>query len=160
MHIERLRERVPSTESLCTGVLNSYSLSFNKRSRDNSGKCNINYTGNEKDKVFGVIYEIALSEKQELDRAEGLGLGYAEENISVLSECGNITAFTYIAEKNVIDDKLRPYFWYRQYVVYGAKHFHLPENYIEMIEKIEYWNDSDEKRAKKNLEILNRLKGS
>jgi gamma-glutamylcyclotransferase len=158
MHIERLRERVTSFDYICTGILKEYNLKFHKKSRDGSGKCNANYTGNEKDQVHGVIFEIPQNEKGKLDRAEGLGAGYSEQNVHVMSKFGLTSAFTYIAESDAIDDSLRPYLWYKQFVINAAKYFHLPDEYIRMIEMVEYLQDSNQERVRKNLAILNRLR--
>lgn len=160
MHIERLKERVTSFDYICIGILRKATLRFHKKSRDGSGKCNAFYTGNEKDKIHGVIFEVPHIEKRKLDRAEGLGLGYNEQNVKIVSEFGLFSAFTYIADKAAIDDSLRPYLWYRQFVIDAAKYFHLPYDYIKLIEMTEYWRDNNEERARRNLEILNRLKNT
>ena len=39
LHPERLRERVPSAESLGVARLEAHVLRFHKRGRDGSGKC-------------------------------------------------------------------------------------------------------------------------
>ncbi len=88
MDTTRLRHRVRSCRFLCIARLQKFQLRFHKRSKDGSGKCNAVYTGAPTDTVFGVVYEIRLEEKAALDRAEGLGRGYNEQALRVLSPDG------------------------------------------------------------------------
>ena len=48
-------------------MLKGWKLNFSKESRDRSGKGNIVETRRDGEKVYGVIFEILDSEKQELD---------------------------------------------------------------------------------------------
>lgn len=68
---------------------------------------------------MGVVYEIADKDKSDLDRHEGLGSGYAEKNVQVITDTGIITAFTYFATH--VDDSLKPFHWYKQHVLIGAQ---------------------------------------
>jgi hypothetical protein len=70
----RLRYRVPSCRFQTIAHLSEHRLRFHKRSNDGSPKCNAYFSGNPTDGVYGVVCELLLSEKAELDRAEGLGL--------------------------------------------------------------------------------------
>jgi cation transport regulator ChaC len=99
MSTARLRHRVPSCRVVCIVRLPKYRLRFHERSKDGSGKCNAIYTEAPTDGVFGVVYEISLNEKAALDRAEGLGRGYNEQRLSVLSsDQRDLQALTYIAD--------------------------------------------------------------
>ncbi len=83
------------------------------------------------DAVIGVVYEIPTNEKPALDRAEGLGRGYHEEMVRVLSPEGEeIPACTYIADR-FIDNGLQTYSWYKDFVVAGAEEHRLPPAYVE-----------------------------
>jgi hypothetical protein len=73
LHPVRLRKRVPSCRKLGTVRLEGYKLAFHKRSRDGSGKGNALKTGDPRDVLLGVAYSIPVSEKGDLDDAEGLG---------------------------------------------------------------------------------------
>ena len=54
------------------------------------------------DAVIGAVYEIPTNEKPALDRAEGLGRGYHEEIVRVLSPKGEkVAVCTYIADASL-----------------------------------------------------------
>lgn len=97
-------------------------LRFHKRGSDRSGKCDAFYTGNSEDVVIGVLYRIPESEKPRRDTFEGLGSGYSDEPISIV--CGGRVLHnvaTYVADPAAIDAGLRPYQWYKDFVVLGAR---------------------------------------
>jgi len=98
MSLTRLRERVPSAMVLGTFSLRDHELRFHKHGKDDSGKCDVFFTGDNFHVVFGVLYEIAMSEKSVLDRAEGLGSGYEEKEVIVTDSRGvSERAVTYYA---------------------------------------------------------------
>jgi hypothetical protein len=41
-------------------------------------------------------------------------------------------AQTYFADAAYIDENLRPYFWYKEFVTKGAEEHHLPQDYIDL----------------------------
>jgi len=149
-----LRECVPSAIALGMGILRGHDLRFHKRSKDKSGKCNAFSTGNAADLVHGVIYEIEPSGKSSLGSKEGLGKGYNEEENDVEVDGETITVFTYLADSDSIDDSLKPYTWYKDFVVQGAKEHGLPKEYIEKLEAVEAIQDPDEERDKKKNQVL------
>lgn len=125
-------DRVPSCVPVGIATLPGYTLRFHKRSKDGSGKCNALFTGNSDDKVIGVIFDLPLTQKAALDRAEGLGSGYDEIKVNLTLPDGTSTeAVAYTANPEWIDDNLRPYDWYRNYVLAGAEEHCLPADYIE-----------------------------
>jgi AIG2-like family len=127
----RLRYRVPSSVLLSTASLPQHQLRFHKRSMDGSGKCNAFHTGNLSDAVYGALFEIPPLEKRKLDRAEGLGSGYHEQSVQIVLPNGKqIIAEIYIADATHIDENLRPYFWYKEFVARGAEEHLLPQEYI------------------------------
>ena len=84
------------------------------------------------DAVIGAVYEISTNEKPALDRAEGLGSGYHEEFVQVLSPKGDeVIVRTYMADAAAIDDSLQPYSWYKDFVPAGAEEHQLPPEYVE-----------------------------
>jgi hypothetical protein len=85
-------------------------------------------------------------EKLALDNAEGLGYGYEQKEITVTGQdATSVTAITYMATK--IDENLKPYSWYLNHVLVGAKEASLPSDYIEeKIASIEAIEDSDKER--------------
>ena len=119
MLTDRLRERVPSATAIGIGQLPGHALRWDKRSgRDGSGKCDAEATSQKDDVVWGVLFEFDPQEKPLLDRAEGVGAGYLEKTVNILTEDGPVTAVTYCATDK--DPTLRPYHWYKALVIAGG----------------------------------------
>jgi hypothetical protein len=151
MSTPRLRYRVPGCRFTFVARLPNYKLCFHKRSKDGSAKCNAFRTAEPKDVVIGAVYEIPTNEKPALDDAEGLGSGYHEEIIHVLSPEGQeVTVCTYIADASFIDDSLQPYSWYKDFVLAGAEEHQLPSEYVESrIGAVHAIRDPDPQREQK-----------
>jgi len=149
MSLSRLRGRVPSAEALGCFTLNQHDLRFHKSSKDGSGKCDAFFTPNSESVIYGVLFKIDPAEKPRLDRAEGLGHGYEEKEVTVISRDGTpATATTYVATK--IDEKLKPYSWYVNHVLVGANEASLPQDYIDSkINSVEAFQDRDKERDAK-----------
>lgn len=126
-------------------MLHGHILRWHKRSIDHSSKCDAFYTGRKEDVVRGVLYHIDPREKRQLDAAEGLGHGYDERSLDILSPIGNLRVYAYIATD--IDDKLHPYDWYKEYVVAGARLHGLPAEYVGTLSNISAITDPDRERA-------------
>lgn len=158
LHPQRLQERVSSAKSLGVVEAVGYKLTFSKRSKDQSGKCNFYQTGSDSDIVYGVLYEFDARDKSNLDKAEGKGAGYNEKLVSFSLGEEQYSPFTYMADSKYIDGGLRPYEWYKQFVVVGAQFHSMPTSYIESIERVIAIPDPDAKRNAKNMEKLERMK--
>ncbi|MFP3882156.1 MAG: gamma-glutamylcyclotransferase family protein [Actinomycetota bacterium] len=143
----RMRERVPGATFGSVTRLPMHTLRFHKRSKDESGKADAYFTGDSADEVWGVIVEVPDDERNALDRAEGLGQGYTERDVTVYDLSGEAHQVTaYIADESAIDPSLRPYDWYKMLVVEGARAHGLPEQYIEDLAKTEDLPDPLESR--------------
>ena len=131
MNTERITERCSSSRFISRAKVNGYKLLFNKRSKDKSGKANLIYTG-DKSLVWGVIFDISEDQKPILDKAEGLGKGYDEYKLIVINDLEQeIECVCYIAtDEKYLDNNLKPYDWYKEYCLIGAKQHSLPEDYI------------------------------
>lgn len=152
MSIRRLHARTPSAKRINTGRLEAHRLVFHKSGRDDSAKCDAHHCGNPANFVFGVLYEIHADEKPALDDAEGLGAGYEIKNVSIkLDDGSSVEAFTYYATH--IDTGLKPFDWYKEHVLIGAKENALPVEYVQLIEAIEYMEDEDAERRSRELGI-------
>ena len=153
MSVKRLRDRVPSASKLSTAILRKHELKFHKiGKKDSSAKCDAKETGNPEHFVIGVVFDISESDKLKLDQKEGLGYGYEEKNVIIELNGGKtIEAFSYYATK--IDPELKPFHWYKEHVVRGARENGLPEEYIQRIESIESVADPDDVRHEKELAI-------
>jgi hypothetical protein len=158
LHPVRLRKRVPSCRKLGAVRLEGYKLVFHKRSSDGSGKGNALKTGDPRDVLLDVAYSIPVSEKGDLDDAEGLGHGYIEESISIEVNGKMFPANLYVADGTAVDDTLAPYSWYKEMVLLGARHHAFPQEYIAQIEKVPSKEDPCIKRSKRELAIVEEIK--
>ena len=127
LHPLRLADRIESARLAGTGFVAGWRLSFHKRSADGSGKCSICPGG---DGVHAAVFEISTADKRVLDRIEGLGAGYAEKALAVpgFGQCA-----TYVAQPSYVDVALRPYDWYRELVMLGARFHAFPDRYLDSI---------------------------
>lgn len=148
----RLRHRCPSAVPLGVAELPGYELRWHKRSRDGSGKCDIVKTDLADARVYGVLYQIASTEKERLDRAEGLGAGYAEIEVQVRFNRTNVSAKAYQA--TATDPNLRPYSWYKAFVLAGAGEHGLPAEYCAQLAAVEAIDDPDRKRHETNMRMI------
>ena len=145
MSLLRLQQRVPSAKKLEIVTLKNHQLRFHMSGIDGSGKCDSFQTNNSEDQVFGALFEINEDEKEVLDRAESLGSGYGEKFVFVENESGEIfEALTYYAIR--IDASLKPYSWYLNHVIIGAKETNMPTGYLAVIESVDCIEDSDKNR--------------
>lgn len=145
-------DRAPSAKPVGIGYVEGRRLTFDKVSQDGSGKCDAEATGKNIDRVYGVIFEIALTDKAALDKAEDLGRGYAEEHIEVITVAGKVQLKTYIATKK--EPVLRPYHWYKAVTVAGAVEHGLPKDYVEWLGAFESIEDPNAGRRAKNEALL------
>ena len=151
LHPLRLSDRIASAQLLGTSLLKNWSLHFHKRSRDDSGKCNIvrGSTG-----LHVAVYDISANDRITLDRIEGLGFGYSEVTLNV-PEFGD--CFSYSAEEAFIDDSLIAYDWYKEMVLLGARTLGFPEAYVGAIDAIPTRRDPDPVRCADQWSIVARL---
>jgi gamma-glutamylcyclotransferase len=153
----RLHFRCPGAEKIGPAFLTGYSLCFDKRSRDGSGKCTIRHTGNPSDVVHGVLFTIPQSQVPSLDRAEGEGTDY--DRVAIQAETKNdktVPAETYIAKVEKIDRHAIPYDWYLDLVVTGAEQHGLPKAYIEKLRRVRAFPDPMPQRRER-LEAVKQL---
>ena len=150
----RLRRRVPSATYVRIAKLMGHSFRFHKRSTDGSAKADALETQNPSDLVWGVIFNIDEREKPRLDNAEGLGRGYCEKPVTVLDESGDhYDLFLYVAETGSIDKTIRPYSWYKRFVIEGARQHALPSEYLIAIDAMPDVEDHDRTRNERKRSI-------
>lgn len=147
----RLRARVPSARFVAVTELPAHRLRFHKSAGDGSAKCNAEDTGHSGDRVMGVVYEIADAEKSDLDRHEALGFGYDEKQVELKTEQGTLHAWMYYATR--INNSLKPFHWYKDHVLIGARENGLPADYIAQIEAVESIDDPKPERHARELSI-------
>jgi hypothetical protein len=151
MATARLQERMPSAKPLGLAILSGHELRFHKRSKDNSAKCDAFATGNDEDAVVGVLFRFDPAERGTLDAAEGAGKGYDAAMVTVLNSQGRRRkVLTYLASPGAIDNTQKPYTWYKDHVLVGAREHNLPADYVaEWIEAVEALEDPDTTRGRK-----------
>jgi cation transport regulator ChaC len=151
MATARLRGRMPSARTLGLASLAGHELRFHKRSTDKSGKCNAYATGDDDDTVIGVLFKFDPAERAALDKAEGAGKGYQPTMVTVVNAKGRRRkVLTYLATPDAIDDDLKPYTWYKNHVLIGAREHALPAEYVAAcIEAVEADEDPNQGRDQK-----------
>jgi len=156
MSTPRIKHRVESATVISVAHLHQHSLRFHKKSVDGSAKCGIAHTKSPNDLVYGVVFEILISDKHILDNYEGLGNGYEEKTVSIILPDGkSIAAATYYATH--IDVSLKPYHWYKEHVLRGAREHALPPEHIAAIEAIQSIADPDHDKHVKEISIYSNL---
>ena len=157
LHPLRLEERVHSARLLGVGTCQNRKLSFNKRSDDGSAKCNLIKAEHSATTVYGAIYQLKFEDKAALDRIEGKGFGYTDNQISVQHDNRETSCFTYIAQNSHIARALRPYHWYKELVILGARYLEFPNTYVNAIKDIESIQDPNSARNQLNVKLINRM---
>lgn len=152
MATRRLQARTASARPVGIGQLAGHRLMWHKVGQDGSAKCDIHATLGSDDQVWGVLFEIDLSEKPLLDAAEGLGRGYRQTTVAVLTTQGLVQALAYQATD--IDARLRPYDWYQAFVLAGALEHGLPAAYVQELRLCAVMADPDLARCQHNQALL------
>ena len=162
MLTQRLQARVSSAKNPRPLALRGHQLHFHKRSSDCSGKCNIVATSCAGDVVHGVLFEVDDIQMCTLDCFEGVGYGYRRAEITVSLDGIEGKASVYVAEKDAIDDALRPYRWYWDLVIAGAEQHRLPHHYVAWLRAVPFTPDPkpNRKTRLKALEVLRKYEES
>lgn len=141
MDWEQMKERAPSAEFLSVARLKDHRLAFSRRSKHRGGgSADALYDPGQE--LWGVVYQIDEQDFAELDRAEDIipgraRNGYRREKSRVCvdgDETRPLEVYIYFAVKE--KDPPPPSAPYIQQIVRGAKHWGLPEAYIERLEQI------------------------
>jgi len=120
-------DRAPSAKPLGRAKVTGKRLVCNKKSKDGSGKANLEDAPG--DTVWGVLHEINPAELDELDNAEK---GYKRESFNVTTDQGSsVKVFVYVS--SLLTDDPRPYDWYKELIIKGAREHDLPESYIKKV---------------------------
>lgn len=158
LHPMRLLDRVPSAKLIVATQIDNHRLTFHKRSIDGSSKCDLFKTGEPSDLVHGAIYELAPEHKSTLDTFEGKGVGYIDNEIRLECQGEEYVCFAYLAQPSHIVDSLKPYHWYKEMVVLGAKFLKFPDSYISSIESVESVSDPVPERRHEREVLLQKIK--
>ena len=148
----RLLRRIPAASAHCVATLRQHRLCWHKNGRDRSGKCDIVFSGDIEDIVYGVVYRMTHDERLVLDSYESADFGYARKEVEVTALHGEaIEVFTYYALD--INERQQPYRWYKEHVLRGAIEHALPPHYIQHIRNTPSIEDQDNERHHRELSI-------
>jgi gamma-glutamylcyclotransferase (GGCT)/AIG2-like uncharacterized protein YtfP len=138
----QMKERCPSARFICVAMLPDHRLAFTRKSV-NRGCGVADVVRNVGNKVWGVVYDISDVHVGQLDKSEGYRSG-REKNSYWRRECivfvdGDdgqpLNAATYFGdpEPNVP----LPNQEYKDLILAGARHWHLPADYASDLDRIE-----------------------
>lgn len=113
-------------DNFLEGRLLDYGFRFNVKNAD--GKARANIIASESEDVFGAIYELENSAKENLLKSEP---GYKMIEVIIETATGHVPAFTFISDADVED--IYPAKDYLKSITEGAKEHKLPEEYLEFI---------------------------
>ncbi len=151
MEWERIRERCPSAKFVCSALLQGYRLTFPRYSTKN-GCWTASVEKADDCEVWGVVYAINDHDIRLLNQSEGYRPERtSDENAHVPFQChvfdeGDkdkpLAVMTFVTnlEGNPLPqhrNRKAPNEKYKGRIVSGAKHWRLPEKYIQELEAVE-----------------------
>lgn len=155
LHPRRLGERLGTIECVALARCPDRRLAFHKRGKDGSAKCDLALADVQGSAVPGVIYRIGTDHWETLDRFEGRGRGYERERVSVLLANGQSRdVLTYVASEDAIDPTLKPWKWYRDLVIEGARFHGFDTAWIDALMAVETRRDPNDTRRRENEDLL------
>ena len=154
LHPLRLSKRAPSAEVIGVVELADTMIVFHKRSVDGSGKCMLVTDRVSCPVSYGALFSMDAADLVSLNSAEGLGKGYLTQEVRCPVAGQAYSAFTYLAESHAVDSTLRPYHWYKDLVLAGARYHGFPDGYIATLSAVQSIHDPDSARRTANEEIL------
>ena len=114
MNLEQMEHRCPKSKVVCNGVLIGWKLVFNIHA-------NIIHTGDEKDSVPVVLWNIHDDDWKALDGYEGFPIYYDKKNVDITLNDGEIVeAIVYVMTDDYKDISL-PYKHYFNVILTGYK---------------------------------------
>ncbi len=153
LHPARLEQRLGPVTRIGVAELFGYELRFHKRGADGSGKGNLLKASGRS--AWGVVFKLDGQQKKRLDKFEGDGYDCVE--VEVIISRKNYPCFCYLAQQDWIDDGLLPHNWYRDLILYGARHAGFASEYIQAIENQNV--QLDEPGQQKHAELLAVMQG-
>jgi gamma-glutamylcyclotransferase len=142
MNWNQMRERCPSSRFVGIAVLRDHKLAFTRESV-NRGCGVADVVAEDGAQVWGVVYEIADLDVGKLDTSEGFRPGrdknsyYRRERLVFLDgeDQRPLTVSAYFGDPQ--PNPPPPNAAYKSLILAGARHWHLPEEYIRELEQIE-----------------------
>lgn len=134
MDENRMKQRVNSYEIIGQGTLKNYKLVFNKIAKNKLDEGYANIISKNSFLVEGIIYKIDTDGIKQLDKYEGVPIHYKRELMAILHNNEVIISDVYIANKDKIDNNLKPTKQYLNYLLEGQKY--LSKEYFENLKNI------------------------
>ena len=152
LHPDRLNERVAAAKLEGTAFIPDFTLTFDKRGVDGSGKAAITQGG---DGVYVALYSMDAAGKATLDYYEHINVGYYDFTIEVpgFGEC-----FLYSATEAYSVPGLEPYCWYHALVREGSIAHGFPDDYVGAIDAVPRRQDPDSERRQSNWALVESLR--
>ena len=142
MNWDQMRERCPSSRFVGIAALSDHKIAFTRKSvKRGCGVADV--VAEDGAQVWGVVYEIADIDVGNLDASEGFRPG-RDKNSYCRRECmvfldgedqRPLTVFAYFADPQ--PNPPLPNAAYKNLILTGGRHWHLPEAYIRKLEQIE-----------------------
>lgn len=152
MLTRRLATRLGEVDVVTVGTATGYRLTFDKMSKDTSGKCDIEVSRNSSDLVYGVVYSFPTHRLPTLDEHEGAGEGYRRDRFYVSTPHGELKTEVYRAMSK--SPGLKPFDWYLRLVHAGATEHGLPEEYIRRLVETPSRPDPDRERFLEHMALI------
>jgi len=137
----QMKNRCPSALFVDTALLPKHRLAFTWMS--SSRQCGVaDVVFDENEDVWGSVYQINQCDLETLDRCEGFQSGRArnayirvEKTVFAQGNTGNpLKVMIYVVQEKE-ENHIPPSREYLDLIVEGARYWHLPENYVDCIEK-------------------------
>lgn len=141
MDWQRIKGRCPSVRFVCVANLEKHRFAFTRKC--NAGHGVLDIVGDPEDEVWGVVYQIDELDMGRLDKAEGYVPGRADSAYRrverMVFENGDRdkprTVMTYeVVAKS--SQHIPPSQTYKNYFVEGARHWRLPDPYIQRLDAV------------------------
>ena len=135
----QMSSRVPGARPVGTCRLSGFQLGFTRRSQKGGGVADLIEAPEHE--VWGVLYEMTLTELESLDVHEGRhGESWAYDRVEVEVEVavgGRVRAWRYFVVAPDLESKLLPRADYLRRIIDGAKQAGLPFEYIQRLMDLE-----------------------
>lgn len=155
LHPRRLEARVGSVDEIATVELPGWELRFEKRGGDGSSKANLHACPGSGFAAQAAVFVLSPEQVGRLDEFEGYGCGYETLPFTIDLNGEQCQSFTYIAPSHWLTRNLRPFDWYVDLIVSGARHHGFDQSYVQQIARQPVWVDPDHGRARRELGDMN-----
>ncbi|KQC14526.1 MAG: hypothetical protein APR63_14040 [Desulfuromonas sp. SDB] len=115
MNLLRLQNRLGYTPKYQKGVLDDYELIFNLTNKRIPGSAYANIRKKAQSKVEGILYSISEEDFKKLDLYEAFPKHYIKIQVLVKNSHAVVNATTYIGNKDLLENNLKPT---REYINY------------------------------------------